>query len=218
MNPLTDVGNDSKNGVLRLSSPKRRHWLGAAALASLLTGCDKLGIGGSNKPQFVSIDITGADYAQGFALSDYNGKPRSLAEFKGKVVVVFFGFVQCPDVCPTTLAELAEVKKLLGDKGEKLQTVFITVDPERDTPEVLKAYLGAFDANAVGLIPNAAQLAQVSKDFKVYHRKEPGQTPTSYTVSHTTHAYIFDASGRIRLVSRYGSGAKALAGDVALLM
>ena len=170
------------------------------------------------KPQFKSIDLTGADYAQGFALADHNGQVRNLKDFAGKVVVVFFGFTQCPDVCPMSMAELAEVKKLLGPDGDKLQAVFISVDPERDTPELLKAYMGNFDPSFVALRPTLAQLPEVAKDFKVYYKKVEGKTPGSYTMDHSAGSYIFDAKGRIRLYNRYGSGAETLASDIRLLL
>ena len=170
------------------------------------------------KPQFKSIDLTGADYAKGFALTDHNGQLRNLKDFAGKVVVVFFGFTQCPDVCPMTMAELAEVKKLLGPDGDKLQAVFISVDPERDTPELLKAYMGNFDPTFVALRPTPAQLSEVAKDFKVYYKKVEGKTPGSYTMDHSAGSYIFDGKGRIRLYNRYGSGAETLASDIRLLI
>lgn len=170
------------------------------------------------KPQFKSIDLTGADYAQGFTLVDHNGQQRTLKEFAGKVVVVFFGFTQCPDVCPTSMTELAEVKKLLGPDGDKLQVILITVDPERDTSELLKAYMGNFDPTFVALRPTMAQLPDVAKDFKVYYKKVEGKTPGSYTMDHSAGSYIFDAKGRIRLYNRYGGGADTLASDIRLLM
>lgn len=170
------------------------------------------------KPQFKSIDLTGADYAQGFTLADHNGQVRTLKDFAGKVVVVFFGFTQCPDVCPMSMAELAEVKKLLGPDGDKLQAIFISVDPERDTPELLKAYMGNFDPAFVALRPTLAQLPEVAKDFKVYYKKVDGKTPGSYTMDHSAGSYIFDAKGRIRLYNRYGSGAETLASDIRLLL
>ena len=170
------------------------------------------------KPQFKAVDITGADYARDFPATDHNGKARTLSDFKGKVVVVFFGFTQCPDVCPTSMAELAEVKKLLGKDGERLQGIFISVDPERDTQAVLKAYMSNFDASFLALRPEPAQLAAIAKDFKVYYKKVEGKTPTSYTMDHSAGSYVFDTQGRIRLYTRYGSGAKALADDVALLL
>lgn len=180
--------------------------------AGLFTACS------ADKPQFKSIDLTGADYAHGFSLADQDGQVRTLKDFSGKIVVVFFGFTQCPDVCPTSLAELAQVKKLLGQDGDKLQAIFVTVDPERDTPELLKAYMGNFDPTFVALRPTLEQLPQVAKDFKIYYKKVDGQTPTSYTMDHSAGSYIFDGKGRIRLYNRYGSGAEALASDIRLLL
>ncbi|HOB67322.1 SCO family protein [Ottowia sp.] len=189
---------------------------GGAFLTSaggLLTACQP------DKPQFRAIDITGADYAQGFQLTDFDGKPRSLADFKGKVVVVFFGYTQCPDVCPTTMGEMAQVKKLLGPEGDKLQVLFISIDPERDTPEVLKAYMASFDPGFLGLYAASPEaLAALSKDYKVYYKKVDGKTPTSYTMDHTAASYVYDPQGRLRLYSRYGSGAEAMADDVRLLL
>ena len=172
----------------------------------------------AEKPQFRSIDLTGADYAKGFALSDQNGKPRTLQDFTGKVVVVFFGFTQCPDVCPTSMAELAEVKKLLGPDGDKLQAIFITIDPERDTPDVLKAYMGNFDPTFIALRPTLAELPDFAKSYKVFYKKVEGRTASSYSMDHSAGSYVFDAKGQIRLYNRYGSGAEALASDIRLLM
>ena len=170
------------------------------------------------KPEFKSVDITGADYAKNFQLTDHNGQPRSLKDFQGKVVALFFGYTQCPDVCPTTLAELAEVKKALGADGSKLQGVFVTVDPERDTPEVLKAYMANFDPDFVALRGSPEQLAAMAKDFKVYYKKVEGKTPTSYTMDHSAASYIYDTKGNLRLYARYGSGAEALLSDIRLLL
>jgi protein SCO1 len=188
---------------------------GAAALALsavFLPACSP------DKPQFKSVDLTGADYASGFSLSDQNGQVRTLKDFAGKVVVVFFGYTQCPDVCPTTMAELAQVKKLLGADGDKLQAVFITVDPERDTPDLLKAYMGNFEPSFVALRPTLAELPAIAKDFKVFYKKAEGKTPGSYSMDHSAGSYIFDAKGRIRLYTRYGSGAENLASDIRLLL
>ena len=170
------------------------------------------------KPEFKSVDITGADYAKNFQLTDHNGQPRSLKDFQGKVVALFFGYTQCPDVCPTTLAELAEVKKALGADGAKLQAVFVTVDPERDTPEVLKAYMANFDPDFVALRGSPEQLAAMAKDFKVYYKKVDGKTPTSYTMDHSAGSYVYDTAGRLRVYNRYGSGTQALAADVKTLL
>lgn len=184
-----------------------------AATASALTGCFE------NKASFVSIDVTGADYARDFSLPDQNGKLRSIKDFAGKIVVVFFGFTQCPDVCPATMAELAEIRQMLGKDGERLQAIFVSVDPLRDTPEVLKAYVENFDASFVALRPaSAEQLAAMAKDYKVYYKRVEGRTPTSYTMDHTAGSYIYDTRGQLRLFSRYGMGAKALAGDIEQLL
>ena len=172
----------------------------------------------AEKPQFKSIDLTGADYAKGFALSDQHGKPRTLQDFTGKVVVVFFGFTQCPDVCPTSMAELAEVKKLLGPDGDKLQAVFITIDPERDTPDVLKAYMANFDPTFIALRPTLAELPDFAKSYKVFYKKVEGRTASSYSIDHSAGSYVYDAKGQIRLYNRYGSGAEVLASDIKLLM
>lgn len=171
-----------------------------------------------DKPKFSSIDITGADYAQDFTLTDHNDQRRSLSDFKGKVVVLFFGYTQCPDVCPTSMSELAEVKRLLGADGDKLQGVFVTVDPARDTTELLKAYMVNFDPTFVAFVPTPDELADVAKRFKIYYKKQDGKTPTSYTMDHSAGSYVYDTQGRVRLYSRYGSGAKVLAQDIQTLL
>jgi protein SCO1/2 len=183
-----------------------------AGATGLITACSE------NKPKFSAIDITGADYARDFALTDHNGQPRSIKDFAGKVVVMFFGYTQCPDVCPTSMAELAEVKKLLGKDGERLQGLFVSVDPERDTPAMLKEYMGNFDPTFLALYTTPEKLAAVAKDFKVYFKKVDGSTPTSYTLDHSAGSYVYDTQGKLRLYSRYGSGAPALAADIKLLL
>ena len=170
------------------------------------------------KPKFNGIDITGADYAKGFTLTDHNGQRRSLSDFKGKVVVLFFGYTQCPDVCPTSMSELAEVKRLLGSDGDKLQGVFVTVDPARDTTELLKLYMANFDSTFVAFVPTTEELADVAKHFKIYYKKQEGKTPTSYTMDHSAGSYVFDTQGHVRLYSRYGSGAQVLAQDIQTLL
>jgi protein SCO1 len=186
--------------------------IAAGSVPGLLAAC------GDRKPQFSAVDLTGADYAKDFQLPDVDGKPRSLADFRGKAVVVFFGYTQCPDVCPTTLAEIAEAKKLLGPDGQKVQGIFITVDPERDTPEVLKQYVANFGPDFVALRGTPEQAAAVAKDFKVYFKKVEGKAPGTYTMDHTAASFVFDPQGRLRLYTRYGSGAQALAGDLKLLL
>lgn len=182
--------------------------------AVLLAACDT----GPGKPAFKAIDITGAEYAQGLELTDPDGKRRTLAEFKGKVVVVFFGFTQCPDVCPTTMAELAQIKRALGPDGDRLQGVFVTVDPERDTAELLKAYVANFDPGFVGLRGDAAQTSATAKEFKVYFAKVPGKSQGSYTIDHTAGSYVFDPQGRVRLFVRHGTGVQALTADLQKLL
>ena len=199
------------------TSLSKRHTLLALGV-SLLIGSSVLTACKPNQPSFKGVDITGADYAKGFSLMDHNGQVRSLADFSGKVVVVFFGYTQCPDVCPTSMQELAEVKRLLGADGDKLQGIFITLDPERDTAELLKAYMVNFDPSFMALRPNPEQLAAVTKDFKIYYKKVDGKTATSYTLDHSAGSYTFDTQGRVRLYNRYGSGATALAADVATLL
>jgi protein SCO1/2 len=182
-----------------------------AGAAGLFSACSE------QNPSFASIDVTGANYAQDFALTDHNGQLRRLADFKGKVVVMFFGYTQCPDVCPTSMAELAEVKQLLGKDGERLQGLFVTVDPARDTPEVLKGYMGNFDPTFLALTTTPDKLAELAKDYKVYYKRVDGKTPTSYTMDHSAGSYVYDTQGRLRLFTRYGSGAKVLAADIAQL-
>ena len=186
--------------------------LALGATAAVLAACSP------DKPQFRAIDITGAEYARDFQLTDHNGQPRNIKDFAGKVVVVFFGFTQCPDVCPTALAELAEVKRTLGKDGGRLQGIFVTVDPDRDTPEVLKGYMANFDPSFLALRGTPEQLAAMAKDFKVYYKKVDGKTPTSYTMDHSAGSFVYDTQGRIRLYTRYCSGAQALADDIRLLL
>ena len=198
-----------------MAEPSRRLILQAlsASAALGLASCSK-----QAAPQFNGIDITGAEYARELALPDVDGRQRSLADFKGKVTVVFFGYTQCPDVCPTTMLELSEVKKALGADGARVQGVFVTLDPERDTPEVLKAYVNNFSPDFVALRGSLDQTKAAAKAFKVYFAKVPGKTEGSYTVDHTAGSYVFDAQGKVRLFTRYGTGAEALKHDLELLL
>ena len=192
-------------------SHTRRYLLSALAVFAVVA-CSP------DKPNFNAIDITGADYAKGFTLTDHNDQSRSLSDFKGKVVVLFFGYTQCPDVCPTSMVELAEVKRLMGADGDKLQGVFVTVDPGRDTAELLKAYMANFDPTFVAFIPTPEQLAVVAKDYKIYYKKVDGKTPTSYTMDHSAGSYVYDTQGNLRLYSRYGVGPQVLAQDIQTLL
>jgi protein SCO1/2 len=197
----------------------RRTVLLAALASGALAACGKAGDKPAAKPEvkFNAVDITGADYARQLSLTDFDNKPRQLAEFKGKVVFVFFGFTQCPDVCPTTMAELAEVRRRLGPDGARVQGVFVTVDPERDTAEVLKAYLQGMDPGFVGLRGSLAQTEAASREFKVFYQKVPTKNG-GYTMDHTAGAFVFDPEGQVRLFVRYGLGADALTADIKQLL
>jgi protein SCO1/2 len=187
----------------------------AATLALSVTACDKLP---GKQASFQNTDVTGLDYAKGFALTDHTGKPRTLADYKGKVVVVFFGYTQCPDVCPTTMAEMASVMQKLGTQADQVQVLFITLDPERDTPQLLASYVPAFDKRFVGLYGTPEQTAKTAKEFKVFYSKVPGKEPGSYTIDHTAGSYVFDKDGRLRLFIRHGGGADAIVHDVRQLL
>jgi protein SCO1/2 len=186
-----------------------------ALAALMLAGCQP---SGPDKPAFKGVDLTGVDYARQLNLTDQDGRARSLADFKGKVVVVFFGYTQCPDVCPTTMAEVAEVKKSLGADGDKVQGVFVTVDPDRDTAQLLKAYITAFDPSFVALRGSEEQTKAAVKEFRAFYAKSPGKTPESYMVDHTAASFVFDPEGRVRVYVRYGAGAEPLAHDIRLLL
>ena len=179
---------------------------------AVLTACSESAV------EFRGVNITGADYARDFSLTDHNGQRRSIKDFQGKVVIVFFGFTQCPDVCPTSMQELAQVKQELGADGDRLQGIFISVDPERDTLEMLKAYMANFDPGFLALRPTPEELPALTKNFKIYYKKVDGTTPTSYTMDHSAGSYVYDPQGRLRIYHRYGSGAEALGADVRLLL
>ena len=189
------------------------HRLFAAAIAALtLLACTPDG------PRFQSADITGANLGRDFSLADTSGKTRSLADFRGMAVVVFFGFTQCPDVCPTAMATLAETMRKLGPDADRVQGVFITIDPERDTPELLSRYVPAFHPSFIGLRGDAAATERVAKEFKVVYRKAPGNTPQTYTMDHSAGMFIFDPQGRLRLYVSHGQGADALVHDLRELL
>lgn len=181
-----------------------------AALA--LVGC------GSQGPEFRNTDITGAEFGRDFALKDPSGNVRTLADFRGKAVVLFFGFTHCPDVCPAALATVAEAMRQLGGDAARVQGLFITVDPERDTPELLARYATAFHPSFVGLSGDADATARVAKEFKVLYQKSPGATPGSYTIDHSAGMFVFDPQGRLRLYASHGRGADALAHDLRELL
>jgi protein SCO1/2 len=184
-------------------------------MAVLLAGCDKLV---DKPPAFENTDVTGLDYGKGFALTDHNGKPRTLADFRGKVVLMFFGYTQCPDVCPTTMAEMSAVMKDLGPAADKVQVLFVTLDPERDTQPLLAQYVPAFDKRFLGLYGTAGQTAAVAKEFKIFYAKVPGSAPGSYTLDHTAGTYVFDRQGKLRLFVRNGQDPKAIVHDIRQLL
>ncbi len=189
----------------------------ALMLACVLAACN------DGKPSFKNTDITGADYAKGFALTDHTGKARTLEDFKGKVVSIFFGFTHCPDVCPTTLAEMKGVLDKLGpDDAKRVQVLFVTIDPERDTPALLANYVPAFHPSFTGLSGSPEATAKMAKDFKVFYQKvpgkTPGKTPGSYSMDHSAGSYVYDPQGRLRLFVRHGMPPEGLVADFKLLL
>jgi protein SCO1/2 len=184
--------------------------------AALGAGCDKLGPG---KSPFFGVDVTGAKMGGELRLKDPTGKDRSLADFRGKVVVLFFGYAQCPDVCPTTLADMAKAMAMLGpEDAQRVQVLFVTVDPKRDTPQLLGQYVPAFNPAFLGLWGDAASTSRVTKDFNIYVQERAGAQPGTYTVDHTSQSFVFDREGRLRLVWPYGMEAARMAGDVKVLL
>ena len=185
---------------------------GAALLLLSFAGC------GPPQPEFKNTDVTGADCCKDFRLTDHHGKARTLADFRGKAVVMFFGYTQCPDVCPTTMAEMKAVMQQLGADAQRVQVLFITLDPERDTRELLASYVPAFDAGFLGLYGDLGTTSKTAKEFRVFYQKQPGGTPGNYTVDHTAGSYVFDPQGRVRLFVRHGDGGAGLAADLRTLL
>ena len=196
----------------------RRSWLtiicrfsAVALLIAAAAACD-------SKPIFKSTDITGAGYGKALELTDHTGRARHLEDFRGKAVVLFFGFTHCPDVCPTTLAETAQVLKVLGADAEKVQVLFVTVDPERDKPEELAKYVTAFDPRFLGLYGDADSTRRAAKEFKIYYEKRAGSTPGSYSMDHSAQTYVIDPQGRLRLLLRAERIAEDLPADLRMLL
>jgi len=181
-------------------------------LAALIAGCDS-----SPKPAFQLTDLTGAEFGRDFQLTDQHGKPRTLADFRGKVVAIFFGFAHCPEVCPTVLSDLASVANELGKDADRLQVLLITVDPERDTPAVLSQYMSAFHPGFLGLYGDADATLRTAKEFRVFYQKQP-LPDGGYTVDHSAGTYIYDTAGRLRLFAGYGQGAAKMLHDIRLLL
>ncbi len=179
-----------------------------------LGGCDR----SPAAPKFMASDVTGTTFGRDFQLTDHNGKPRTLADFRGKVVVLFFGYTQCPDVCPTTLAELAEAMKQLGPDADRVQVLFATIDPERDTADLLAKYVPAFDPRFLGLFGDSAATERTAKEFKIIYQKQPGRTPGTYTMDHSAGTFVFDPQGRLRVYVSYGQGPEVFTHDIRELL
>ena len=184
----------------------------AGLLALVIAAC------GADHARFLASDVTGVAFGRDFKLTDHNGKPRTLADFRGKVVVMFFGYTQCPDVCPTTLSDLAAALQKLGADAGRVQVLFVTVDPERDTPELLSHYVPAFNPNFLGLSGDAAATAATAREFKVLYQKQPGSTPGSYSMDHSAGTFVFDPQGRLRLFVSHGQGPDVFAHDIRELL
>lgn len=191
--------------------------LASLVLVLLFAGISACNQQNSTK-KFHSTDITGVDFGQDFQLTDHNGKVRTLADFKGKAVVMFFGYTHCPDVCPTTMTDVAQALNLLGNDADSVQVLFVTVDPERDTPALLAKYVPAFNPGFLGLYGDEAATAKVAKDFRVFYQKHQGKSSQSYDVDHTAGTYVFDRSGKLRLFMSYGQGAEMIAQDLRVLL
>ncbi len=183
-----------------------------ALLAAVLAGC------GPSEPAFRSIDVTGADYGRGFKLTDHNGQPRTLADYKGKLVTLFFGFTHGPDVCPTSLSTMKQALTLLGPDAAKVQVLFITVDPERDTAELLANYVPKFDPSFIGLRGDLAATAETAREYKIFYQKVAGAAEGQYTMDHSAGTYVHDAQGRLRLFIRHGETAENIAQDLKALL
>lgn len=189
-------------------------WLVAVLLAAPLIACEPR----ATTPTFNATDITGASFARDFRLTDHNGQTRTLADFRGKLVALFFGYTHCPDVCPTTMADLAAAIKLLGPDGNKVQVLFVTVDPDRDTAALLKQYVPAFNPTFLGLRPNPEQLKMLAAEYKVVYQKNPGREQGGYLMDHSAGTYVYDTQGRLRLLMSYGTSAPLIARDFKILL
>lgn len=189
-------------------------WFLAIALAATLAGCDR-----PAKPAYRGSDITGSTYGLHLDLRDHNGRAVTLETFKGRLVVLFFGYTHCPDVCPTTLSDLAAAFKLMpGGVADKVQVLFVTVDPERDTPEVLGAYVPYFHPSFLGLYGSSAQVAQTARDFRIVYRRHAEPGSEGYLVDHSAGSYVLDGHGHLRLYLPYGHKSQDIANDLTVLL
>ncbi len=195
----------------------------ACAAAFSLNGCKPSATAPTFKasataPTYKATDIAGIDSGKTFRLNDHNGQPRTLSDFKGKIVVLFFGYTHCPEACPNTLMELARAMKRLGPDAEKVQVLFVTLDPERDTPALLAQYVPAFHPSFIGLYGTPQQTIETAKEYRIFYNKVAGGSPANYTIDHSLGTHIYDRSGKLRLLSSYGMGADDLAHDIKLLL
>ncbi len=212
MKQLLNAGRD-------LKSPSSLRGLGVLLTCMLCWVLGSSLVACSQKPlSFNAIDITGADYAKNLAWTDSKGEVHQLSDFKGQVSLVFFGYTQCPDVCPTSMADMKAIKASLGELGPLVQVVFVSVDPERDTPAVLDAYVSNFGTEFWGVSPKLDELKALAKDFHVFYQKVDGPTPTSYSMEHTAGFYIYDTKSQLRLFARFGSSQEAMTADIKALL
>ena len=195
-----------------------RSWLRAAAIFAVVVTAMAIAGCSPDKPSFRASDVTGTTYGKELQLTGHDGKPHALADFRGKVVALFFGYVQCPDVCPTTMVTLADVMRQLGPDAARVQVLFVTVDPERDTQSILAEYVPAFNPSFLGLWGDAEATARVAKEFRVFYQKRPGTVPNTYTMDHSAGTYLFDTEGRLRVYVSYGQGADVILHDIRELL
>ena len=186
--------------------------LSAALLCLLVAACSRA------PDEFRNTDLTGATFARQFTLIDHNAQIRTLGDFKGKVVVIFFGYTSCPDICPTTLSRLAEVMKALGPEAEKVQVLFVSVDPERDTAERLKDFVPWFYPSFLGLRGDAAQTRAVSEEFRIFSSRRDVGSQLGYVLDHSSGAYVFDPAGRLRLYVRDTASVEDIVADIRQLL
>lgn len=191
-------------------------WLAAAGVvaAFALAGCQPA----PQPPTFLATDITGAAFARDFRLTDHNGRVRTLADFKGKAVAIFFGYIHCPDVCPTTLSDFAAALQQLGQQADRVQVIFVTVDPQRDTPDLLKQFVPAFNPSFLGMAADADTLRRLAKEYKVVYQKTAVKAADDYLIDHSAGTYVYDPNGRLRLLVPYGSSPDAIAQDLKTLL
>ncbi|MEN9773350.1 MAG: hypothetical protein RL322_420 [Pseudomonadota bacterium] len=200
------------NSEGRYPDALRRVLLLAPAASGLLSAC------GARPAPFQNTDITGADFGKDFSLTDHHGRVRQRADFRGRILTVFFGYTQCPDVCPSTLSEMAQVMSQLGERAAQVQVAFITVDPERDTQALLAEYVPAFHPSFLGLRGDLETTARTAKAFRVFYQKVKGKTPDQYTIDHTAGSYVYDRQGRIRLFIKHGTGPAPILADLRRLL